>query len=410
MLAASVLAWKRNLTQVVWVAEVTGVLAALTLLIVSHDLVPYIRALLVMALASEFAAARNRWLPLRFLVAAAVDIAVWILIYIYSIPESSRSAYPAVSVATLLALPSVLFLIYGASISYRTALLRQRITIFEIAQSVVSFGLAALSWLWFVPGAGSFGLGVFCWSLCALCYAAAFICFDRIADRRNYHVYATWSAVLVLAGSFLVLSPQLIPLFLSVASIVVTLVGARMARLTLHFHGLAYLVVAAFTSGLLEFAGKALVGTSPAAPGWTVWIAVVSALACYAISGRFQGERWSYRLGRLLLAVLAFSATAAFLVSGLVWLAALGMTLGVSEVAVIRTLVTCVFALALAFSGARWQRIELVWTAYGVLAFVSAKLLFEDLPHGHSGSIAISIFLYAVALIVVPRVARPVRK
>ncbi len=86
------------------------------------------------------------------------------------------------------------------------------------------------------------------------------------------------------------------------------------------------------------------------------------------------------------------------------------MTPGASHVAVIRTLITCGFALALAFSGSRWQRIELVWTAYGILAFVSAKLLFEDLPHGHSGSIAISIFLYAVALIIVPRVARPVRK
>jgi hypothetical protein len=41
-----------------------------------------------------------------------------------------------------------------------------------------------------------------------------------------------------------------------------------------------------------------------------------------------------------------------------------------------------------------------------MLAFVTAKLLFEDLPRGHSGSIAVSIFLYAVALMLVPRMAR----
>ena len=40
------------------------------------------------------------------------------------------------------------------------------------------------------------------------------------------------------------------------------------------------------------------------------------------------------------------------------------------------------------------------------VAFVTAKLLFEDLPHGHSGSIAISIFLYAGALLIVSRLAR----
>jgi len=51
--------------------------------------------------------------------------------------------------------------------------------------------------------------------------------------------------------------------------------------------------------------------------------------------------------------------------------------------AVIRTLITCVVALALAFSGSRWQRTELIWIAYGTLALVTAKLLFEDLQHGH---------------------------
>jgi hypothetical protein len=112
------------------------------------------------------------------------------------------------------------------------------------------------------------------------------------------------------------------------------------------------------------------------------------------------------RLLRLLSAILAVSAAATLLVSALVWLAAVGMTPGASHVAVIRTLITCALALTLAFGGSRWQRIELVWTAYGTLAFVTAKLLFEDLPHGHSGSIAVSIFLYAVALIIVPRMAR----
>jgi hypothetical protein len=109
---------------------------------------------------------------------------------------------------------------------------------------------------------------------------------------------------------------------------------------------------------------------------------------------------------RLLSAILAVSAAATLLVSALVWLASVGMTPGASHIAVIRTLITCALALTLAFGGSRWQHIELVWTAYGTLALVTAKLLFEDLPHGHSGSIAVSIFLYAVALIIVPRMAR----
>ncbi len=401
------LAWKRNLAPVVWVAEVTAVFTVLTLLMVSHDLLPYLAALLVMAMASEGAAARNRWLALRFLVAPAVNLAVWLLVYIYSLPESSRSGYAAVNTAALLALPSLLFLIYGASIAFRTMFVRQRITIFEIAQSAIAFLLAALSWLWFAPGTGPAWFGVSCWLLSAACYAAAFVCFDRITEQRNYHVYATWGAALVLAGSFLILSPLPRTVFLSVASMAVTLAGVRVGRLTLEFHGLLYLGAAAFASGLLEYAGRALAGTFPAAPGGMVWIAAVSALLGYAVGGRFRGEHWNQRLLRLLSAILAVSAVATFLVSGLVWLAAVGMTPGESHVAVIRTLITCALALGLAFSGARWRRIELVWTAYGALALVTAKLLFEDLPHGQSGSIAISIFLYAVTLMVVPRLARP---
>ncbi|MGA9640827.1 MAG: hypothetical protein WBQ72_05485 [Terriglobales bacterium] len=404
--AALLLAWKRNLTSLVWIAEVATVFAALSLLILSHDLVPYTAALLVAAAVSEIAAATDRWRRLRFLVAPAADIAAAILIYIHSLPETSRPGYATVSNSVLLALPSALFFIYGASFAWRTIWRRRQTTFFEIAQSIITFTLALFTWLWFYPAAGRFGAGAFCWLLCAACYAAAFVVFDRIAEQRNYHVYATYSAALLLAGSFLLLPSFYVALFLTACSVVATLVGLKVSRLTPEFHGLLYLTVAAYACGLLQYAGQALAGTFPTAPGWSVWIVAIAAVFCYAIGGRFAGERWNERLLRLLAAILAVSAVATFLVSCMVWLAAIGMTPGASHVAVIRTLITCGLSLALAALGSRWKRNELVWTAYGTLALVSAKLLFEDLPHGHSGSIAISISLYALALIMVPRVAR----
>jgi hypothetical protein len=401
---ASALAWKRNLTPVVWIANIAGVFTALGLMIATHALAPFIAALLIMAVVSEFAASRNRWPRLRFLVAPAADLAVWILIYIYSLPESARVDYAPVQ-STLLSLPSVLFLIYGASVAVRTLWLREWITTFEIVQTVIAFLLAAFSWYWFAP-ADRVGLGIFCLFLSATCYAVAFAGFDRWRERRNYWVYSIWSALLLLAGSFLCLPPALLAFWLSAAAILVTVAGVRTTRLTLEFHGLVYLAAAAFASGLLNYAARALAGTFPSAPGWMVWLVAASVLLCYAIGGRFPGERWNQRLLRLLSAILAVSAAATLLVSALVWLAAVGMTPGASHIAVIRTLITCALALTLAFGGSRWQRIELVWTAYGTLAFVTAKLLFEDLPHGQPGSIAVSIFLYAVALIIVPRMAR----
>jgi hypothetical protein len=418
VVSAYALAWKRTLTSVVWVVNVAAVLTSLALLIATRDLVPFTSALLIVALASEAAAGRNRWLRLRPLVATAADLGIWILLYIYSRPEGIPSDYKNVARLVLLALGCLLFLVYGASIVFRTTRLRQKISVFEIGQTVIAFLLAASGVLRFgasagVPGAGVM-LGVICWLLSATCYAAAYAyfghCLEGIPEQRNYHVYAAWSAALFLAGSFLCLPPMRLTLCLSVAAIVATLLGVRASRLTFEFHGLAYLAAAAYASGLLDYAGRALAGTFPAVPGWIVWIVAASAVSCYAVGGRFRTERWNQQLLQLLLAILAVAAAITFLVSLLVWLAAIGMTTGASQVAVIRTLITCLVALALAFIGSRWQRRELVWIAYGTLALITAKLLFEDLQHGYPGSTAVSIFLYAVALILVPRMARVGRR
>lgn len=406
VIVASALAWQGNLGSMVWVTAGTAIVTALTLLMVSHALVPYIAALFVVALASEFASGADRWPSLRFLVSPAVDFAVVILIYIHSLPENSRPDYVGVYTPILLVLPSLAFLIYGASVTYTTTILCRRITIFEIVQSVIVFLIAALSWLWFAPAGGNIVLGVFCWFLSGACYAAAFLRFDTFAEQRNFHVYSSWGIALLVVGSFLLLSATPRALFLSVISVLATLAGIRFVRLTLEFHGLVYLLGAALASGFLTYAARALAGTFPAVPGWMVWIVAATALLCYAIGGRFQGKRWNQKLLRLLSATLAVSAVATFLVSGLVWLAAMGINSGTLHIAVIRTLITCALALALAFAGSRWDRSELVWTAYGTLAFVTVKLVFEDLPHGHSGSIAISIFLYAMALMVISRLTR----
>jgi hypothetical protein len=135
---------------------------------------------------------------------------------------------------------------------------------------------------------------------------------------------------------------------------------------------------------------------------------VVSACAivCYAAVKHVPGETWKEQIIHLAPAALAVCALAALLVQGLLWLAALRMPPEAHHVAFIRTLTTCALALALAFAGSRRRRVELARIAYATLVFVAAKLLFEDLRHGHLEFIAASIFLFAITLIAVPRMAR----
>jgi hypothetical protein len=410
VVTAYFLSWKRRLVAVVWVANVASVITTLALLVATHDLVPFVSALVFMALVSEVAACRDHWLALRPVVAVAADLATWVLLYIYSRPEGVPFEYKNATAITLLTLGCILLLIYGTSTVFRTTRLRHKIGIFEMGQTTMAFLLAAFSLLHFGASGGATVLGTFCLLSSAACYAAAYVWFDRLAEQRNYHVFATWSAALFLVGISLCLPPLLLALCLSAAAIAATILGVRTSRLTLESHGLIYLAAAAYVSGLLNYAGPAVAGTFPAAPGWIVWMVTAAAMACYAVGSRSGVEPWNQRCLQLLSAILAVAAVIAFLVSVLVWLAAIGMTLGAQQVAVIRTLITCGVALALAFSGSRWQRAELGWIAYGALALVTAKLLFEDLQHGHPASTAVSIFLYAVALILVPRMARMARR
>ena len=406
VVAAYALAWKRDLTSVVWVADVAAAATAIGLLIATHDVVPFLAVLLLMALLNEVAAAGNHWLSVRPIVAAAADIAIWAVILAYATPESSRPDYAILSPGMLLAPAVLLLLIYGTSIALRTTLSRHRISFFEAGQAMTAFLLAASAVGHFGSAAGATGFGVFCLLLSPACYAAAFLLFDRVSERRNYQVYAAWGLALCLSGSFLCLPIHWLVSGLGMAALQTAFLGLHRSRLTLEFHGLAYLAAAAYVSGLLQYAAHALAGAFPSPPMEIAWIVCAAAILCYAIAWHFDGSHWKPRLFQTLSATLAVGAVATALVSALVWITSTMITPGSSHVAVIRTLTACALALALAFFGPRWRRTELVWVTYATLALVAAKLLLEDLQQGHPEFIAASIFLYAVTLILVPQVVR----
>jgi hypothetical protein len=300
----------------------------------------------------------------------------------------------------------MLLLIYGTSVAVRTTLLRREITLFEAGQTIVAFLLAADAVLHFGRAIDGRAFGVFCLLLAPACYAAVYLCFDGTAQHRNYRVYSLWSAALLLAGCLLCLNPLWLATFLGVAAIVATYLGVRASRKVLELHGLVYLIAVAFASGLAGYAAHALAGDFPAPPTGMVWVICAAVVLCYAIEGEFKTTQWQQRLLQTISATLAVGALATLLVSALVWLASTVIAPSAFHVAVIRTLTGCALALALAFLGPRWNRSELVWVAYATLVLIALKLLLEDLRLGHPEFIAASIFLYAVTLMLVPRLAR----
>lgn len=67
------------------------------------------------------------------------------------------------------------------------------------------------------------------------------------------------------------------------------------------------------------------------------------------------------------------------------------------------TVVICGLALALAFLGSRWKRVELRWVAYTAVSFGTLKLLVEDLRYGNAESLVVSLLFYGLILILLPR-------
>ena len=406
VLAASALAWKRDFAPVLWVANGTAVAIALTLAIASHQMTPFLVLLLLMVLIGEYAAGRDHESGVRVLVALAADAAVWAEIYIYSGPESARVAYPPLGTMALLAPGMALFLILGLSLIYRIVLRGKTISVFETIETMIAFLLAACSLIYFGSTSSAVALGIFCLVLSAAGYVGAFAHFDRAKERRNYLVFVNWSAALLLAGGLLCLTQSWQVVCLSVAAVAATLAGARLGRLALEFHGMAFLLAAAWISGLGNEISNALAGTLPDRPGIAICAVSVSAILSYAAI-RPSGEKsWTRQVISIVFAALAIGALAALAVQGLAGLIALKVIPEAHHLAFIRTLTACVAAISLAYSGAHWRRMELTRIGYATLALLALKLVFEDLRHGHLAFIAGSIFLFAMTLIVVPRVAR----
>jgi hypothetical protein len=195
-------------------------------------------------------------------------------------------------------------------------------------------------------------------------------------------------------------------LCLVAASIASAVIAVRICCITLECHGILYLTVAAVGCRLLSYSFQALAGSVPATVAWSIFLVTGCALLCYIVARERDREAWRLQILHLIPALLAVCAAAALTTHGALWLMALRITPDVFHVAFIRTLIVCAIALLLAFAGSRWRRPEMTRIAYAALAFVAAKLLFEDLRHGHMGFIAGSIFLFALTLIGVPRLVR----
>ena len=409
-LLAMVLAWRSDVSPVVWVGMLTTIVTAFILLVAARDPVSFTSAILFTALLAEFAGCRGRWPGLRFVVALAADFAILIMVVILGDAQSIPQEYHPASASLMIVLVAALFFVYAAALAFRSIGLQWKVAGLEVAQFSAAVLLACWAILRITNGAGLFALGVGCIVAGAACYVAAFGLRSRLRELRNFIFYAVWAALFLLAGNFFAVPGSALVICLCLAAAVATGLGVRARNPVLDLHGVVYLAGAIFASGLLGYAGRALAGTFPSPPGALTFLAAVTALLCAAVISRYPGEHSGERVLRLLPAIFTVFALAALAVAALVRLTAAGAVPALPQLAVIRSVVICAVALLLAFVGARWKRTELVWLAYAAAVLGILKLPFEDFRIGSTLSLTASLLFFGAVLVLIPRVVRAGRR
>lgn len=404
--AAFILARKPDQVHVLQIANVAATLLSLALAVATHVTLPFIGVLLLMVSFSEYASSCKRASGVRPFVALAADLAVWILLFIYSSPQSTRLDYPSVAPFWLLVPGIVLLLIFAAGISVRCILRRRKIAAFETLQTTIAFVLAAYSFLLFGPPVGRVIVGVFCLALSAVVYVAVFKPIERMQEPFNAAVFASWSGALFLAGNWFCIPMSWMPATLSLAAVAATMVGSRLHRLALELHGTLYLLAAAVASGLPGYVVRVATEMPRMALPWGIGLVSACGVICYVAVDSDRSGPGQQKVLHLVSASLGLLGVTALMLQGSTALTSLFVNPAAHHLALVRTLALCAVALALAFIGARWRRRELTRLGFAVLVLLAVKLALEDLRHGHLEYTAASICLVAITLIAVPRVGR----
>jgi hypothetical protein len=412
--AGSAVAARHRLGFVAWVGTLLGLGTVAGLLIATHELLGVALALLVMAALVEGLAFHGLWHALRWPAALLLDGAILVLVWLAGRPEGLPPGYPAVSPAAAVAIALSVPTLYLVSIAARTLRLDRSVSAFEVLQgaTALALGFGGAARLVAAHGGTGCGLAVAAVALGMLCYAVAFAFVERReGPATNFYFYSTAGGLLALLGSRSMLDTRGQALFWCALALLGSGLGRRFDRMTLRYHGAAYLGAASLATGLLGSASRNLSGDPPAGlelPSVSGFLAAATALAC---AGVLSGDRKAQGWRRVPQGLVVASTT--WVVAGIL-VAALARPIDAAAqpavVATLRTGVLAALAVVLALLARRFALVELSWLVYPILALGGFKLVTEDVPAGRAAELFLSFVLYGAALIAAPRLLRSVPK
>ena len=362
---------------------------------------------------SEPAPRAFRWVG--WAAAAVADLAAlllaasWLMERPAAAPAEVEAVRHGLSFAVLLALPVGYTALFGLAVlpGWR------RVGLFVAAQTAAAW-LVGAGGAWLAtraaPGYPAL-LGAALFAAGAAAYLVAFRGLEQ-ARRRRLHYFATLGLATTAAGTALLLPA---PSWLwSPLAVALAWLGGRYGRLSFSLHAALYAAAAAAASGLVTAGALAL--AAPARFPWPPWTAAAGAawaasLACLALpppaAGAFWGA-WRALPRLILLAVAAIGAAAASLaaLAALVPAVSPGPAADGGLLALARTAVLALLAVAAGLAGRSHRLAEAGRLVYPLLGLGALKLLVEDLPQGRPATLFASLALFGTALILAPRLRR----
>lgn len=406
-------AWRRDFQPIMWAATLASLGAGFAIMAARQSIEPFLAIFIFLGIGSLWLTYGNRWHGLRWPTALSADLGVLVLTTLAAWSGGPPEAYRSISPARAMLFAVTLVVLYIGSFSVRMFQRRRRVTFFESVQTalvlLVGVGGSLRIALATGSGAGWLGAGV---TLAGLgCYAAAAPFREEQAETRaNFNFFTFLALVLLLVGAPIILPlPAFAPLC-GLLGLVAMLMGLRLERAVLMLQSAIYLLAAAVTSGLATssfhtFLNPAAPGAPLTAAGLTSLAAVSMTLALFLL--RRPLDPVTVRIRPVILALGALAATG---LGALVIRACYAATTaGVADpglLAVIRTAVMSILAIALAWSGRRVPILELRWLVYPMLIITALKFLFEDLAVGRPLTLFLGFMCYGATLIFAPRLLK----
>lgn len=390
------ISWRKNLLIVTTISILTAVLTGAALLIGSHDVVPFLLLLVLIAAAVEISASLDHWLSERWLAAVAADLVVLLATYLASRPRGLPESYAAIPYFFVLGAQLALPAIYLSSTVVRTLLRGSTIRVFEVAQLAIVF-LLVVGGAPRLGGPSILASSIFCLGSAAVCYATG-----TALKGRSFQVYLTFGFLLTVAAVRMALPAGWAAAVTSALALGCMMLGKSAFR----WQGAGYLLFALASSGALAQSTRGLLdGHDPADSVLPLLGEAAIALACFILAARGP----SPSVLRMALAAAAFwplAALAAAAIAGS-YHAIFGSLASHSYCAAGRTAVLAGGAVLLAWIGPRRTAFGITPLVYPLMIVGAYRLLLVDLRQDSKAALVISLLVYGSALLLVPRLMRP---